>query len=114
MATMYRELLTADERKACWRLGALAKFAEAGVRVGDIDKAVKVAGIPASAATLLSPVGMAKAVATVAVLTGVPLGVAAHVVGRRMSQARGKEKEMTEQAQFYRNATAQLEQGLSQ
>lgn len=109
---MYRELLTAEERKACWRLGALAKFAEHGIRPAGIDRAVKVAGIPAGAATLLSPVGMAKAVATVAVLTGVPLGVAAHVVGRRIGQARGKEKELTEQAQFYRNATAQLEQGL--
>lgn len=109
MANQMRELLTATERAACWRLGAYAKFAAAGIRPSQIDAVIaKKAGV----ADVVSPTNMAKTVATVSLLTGVPLGVAAHVVGNRISKARGKEKELQQQAEYYRNAAAQLEQGL--
>ena len=83
------------------------KFAEAGIRPSQIEKVAAGPGAP-----LLSPSGLAKAVVTVAVLTGVPLGIAAHVVGQHVTASRGKEKELQAQTQYYRNAAQQLGSGL--
>lgn len=110
MATMFRELLSPGERAAAWRLGAYSKFAEAGVRPSQVDNHIKQA---AGAGTLASPAGMAKAIATLALLTGVPLGVAAHIVGQRVTATRAKEEDMMTQTKYYRNAAGQLEQGLA-
>lgn len=110
MGTMYKELLSPGERAAAWRLGAFSKFAEIGVRPGQVDEHIKAA---AGAATLVSPAGMAKMIATMAVLTGVPLGVAAHIVGQRVSAVRAKEEDLETQTKYYRNAASQLEHGLA-
>ena len=64
MATTFREVLSPEERRAAWRLGAYAKFASAGIRPSRIDETIKAA---AGSAALLSPTGMAKTIATVAV-----------------------------------------------
>lgn len=110
MATEFRQTLSPAERMAGWRLGAYLKFAEAGIRPSQVDESIKQA---AGAAALFSPTGMAKAIATVAILTGVPLGVAAHVVGKRVRESRGRESELNTQIGYYRNATQQLEGGLA-
>ena len=112
MATQYREVLEPQERLAAFRLGAYLKFASMGVRPSEIDAFVKQAGVGATS-TLLSPPGLAKMVATVAILTGVPLGVAAHVIGKRITGSRGREKELRSQIGYYRNAAQQLETGLA-
>ena len=110
MATMLRQTLTPEERRACWRLGAYAKFAEAGIRPSAVDATVKAA---AGAAALLSPTGMAKMIATVAIVAGVPLGTAAHIVGKQIQKSRGREAELKTQIGYYRNAAGQLENGLA-
>jgi hypothetical protein len=112
MATQYREVLEPQERLAAFRLGACLKFASIGVRPSEIDAFVKQAG-PGATSALFSPTGAAKMVATVAILTGVPLGVAAHVIGKRITGARGREKELQSQIGYYRNASQQLETGLA-
>lgn len=110
MATLFRKTLTPQERAAAWRFGAYLKFAEAGVRPTQVDGHIKQA---AGAAALLSPTGMAKTIATVAILTGVPLGIAAHIVHRRIRDSRGREDELKTQVGYYRNASQQLEGGLA-
>lgn len=112
MSAKFKSLLTADERIAGWKFGFCMKCAEAGIRPSQIDQAIKEAAGP-SAPALLSPTGLAKAIATVAIITGVPLGVAAHVIGRHMTQARGRENELQAQAGYYRNAAQQLGDSLS-
>ena len=106
--TKLSTMLTPAERAASWRLGCLLKFAEAGIRPSGIEKAAGPQGAP-----LLSPSGLAKAVVTVAALTGVPLGIAAHVVDRHIRASRGREKELEQQTQYYRNAAQQLGSGLA-
>ena len=101
-----RAILTHEEKAAALRLGAYIKFAECGVRPSMIKQAV------GDAPPLLSPAGLARAIVTVSVLTGVPLGIAAHTVGRHVAQSRGRERELETQTQYYRNAAQQLGTGL--
>jgi hypothetical protein len=61
----------------------------------------------------MSPGGAAKAVAIVALLGGIPLGVASHVVGRQLTQQKRKEQELQARIDYYRNATRGLESGLA-
>lgn len=110
MATEFRKHLSPGERAAAWRLGAYTKFAEAGVMPSQVDSHImKTAGV----AELVAPTGMAKMIATLSLLAGIPLGVAAHVVGQRVQATRAKEEDLLQQTQYYRNAGDQLEQGLA-
>lgn len=110
MPTEFRSQLSAAERAACWRLGAYTKFAEAGVLPSQVDSYIKkTAGV----AELVAPTGMAKLIATLSLLAGVPLGVAAHIVGQRVTATRAKEEDLLRQTQYYRNAGDQLEHGLA-
>ena len=104
-------ILEPNERIAAFRMGTIAKFAESGVPARDIDKIVKYAA--GTGSPLLSPSGMSKAVVMVSVLTGVPLGIAAHVVDQHIRASRGKEKELQTQIGYYRNAAQQLGTGLA-
>lgn len=109
MHTMFRQLLSPEERVACWKLGMHTKFADAGVPVSRIDETIKLA---APTTPLFSVGGAAKAIMAMSLLTGIPLGIAAHVVGQRISATRNKEQELNAQVGYYRNATKQLEGGL--
>lgn len=90
------------------KFGAYRAFAESGVPVSDIDKLVKHAADP-----MLSPGGVMKSIVAMSLLTGVPLGIAAHVVGNRITRERGREKELRAQAAYYRNASQQLSRGMA-
>ena len=109
MSTMFKQLLTAEERVACWKLGMHTKFADAGIAPSKIDETIKEA---AGETPLFSVGGAAKAIMAVSLLTGIPLGIAAHVVGQRISATRSKEQELNSQVGYYRNAARQLEGGL--
>ena len=108
MKPEYTKLLTPAERAASMRLGALLKCAEHGIPPDKIDETIKTAGID------VSPGGIAKAVFLTAILGGVPLGVAAHAIGKRITGEKTKERELKEKIRFYREATRGLEQGLAQ
>ena len=105
-------ILTPQERASALRMGMYLGFADKGVNPSQIDAFVKSAE-GAAAASWLSPTGLAKAVIAVSVLAGVPLGIAAHVVGRHVRDARGRESELKAQTGYYRNAAQQLETGLA-
>lgn len=104
-------ILSPDERVAAWRLGTYLKFADAGIPASRINDVYKAAAIGTS--PVLSPSGLAKMVVTVAALTGVPIGIAAHAVDRHIRNSRGKEKELELQTDYFRNAAQQLEAGLA-
>ena len=110
MTTLFKQLLTPEERVACWRLGMHTKFADSGIPPSQINETIKIA---APTTPLFSVGGAAKAIMAVSLLTGIPLGIAAHVVGNRISATRSKEKELDSQIGYYRNATQQLEGGLA-
>lgn len=100
------EYLTPEERAAAMKFGAYQKFAEARVPFQAIDTVVK------QALELPSASGVAKSVIALSVLTGIPIGIAAHVIGNRVTKERGREKELTTETGYYRNASHQLQRGL--
>lgn len=96
-----RDHITPQEREAAWKLGATIQY-------GTMDKSAAVQ-IP----DILSPAATLKGVATVALVTGIPIGTLAHIVGQKVSASRAKERRLMEEAQYYRNAGKQLEYGLA-
>lgn len=46
-------------------------------------------------------------------ITGIPVGILAHVVHRKIKQRKLKEQELDEQLEYYRNAANGLEAGLA-
>ena len=103
----YITLLSPAERAGAMKLGALMKLADAGIRADDIDDRIKSAGVS------VSPSGIAKTIAIVSVLGGVPLGAAAHIVNRSIADQKNKEIELKEKIKYYRDATQGLETGLA-
>ena len=95
----YLDHLTPAERGACVKLGAMLKCSELGVKQSAISE-------------VISPENLMKSVAVVSLLGGVPLGVAAHIIGRRITGTENRERELQEKIKYYRNATRGLETGL--
>ena len=93
----YTQLLTPEERVAGIRAGStlIAKQAD----FGGISEA---------------PANIAKAIAATALLTGIPMGIAAHLVGRHVTSTRLKEKELQERIGYFRDATQNMERGRAQ
>jgi hypothetical protein len=85
------------------------RFAEAGIAPSRIDEMVKSGALP----SIISPGGMAKFVGAVALLTGIPAGIIAHMFHRRVRDDRHQEKEMKQRISYYRDASQGLEQGLA-
>jgi hypothetical protein len=104
MKPEYIKLLSPAERAASMRMGALMKFAEYGVPQDKIDHVVKQAAINLSPTKLLL---------TVSLLGGIPLGVAGHLIDRKITEQKAKERELREKIKFYREAAGGLERGLA-
>ena len=100
----YTKVLTQDERMACMRFGALLKCAEYGLHPKDVDGLVKQATI--------SLTDTAQGIAAMAVLSGIPIGIIAHIAGQHISGQRAQERELEEKVKYYRNATQGLGAGL--
>ena len=97
----YANWLSPDERLAAIRQGYLVKCAESGVT----KAAVSVLGTLDSAT---------KAVLVGSVLTGIPMGVMAYAINRRLSRKRQQERELQERIEFYNEAAHDLESGLAE
>jgi len=102
MKPEYIQLLTKEERAGAMKLGAMMKMAQAGMRPSE-----------KAAAIAVSPGGVAKTIIAVSLLAGIPVGIAAHVVGKQINKQRAEEKELKEKIKFYRNATQTMESGLA-
>jgi hypothetical protein len=91
----YTQLLTPAERAAGIRAGAML------VKQADFS-------------VMDAPTSAAKFVAATALLTGIPMGIAAHLVGRHLNTTRLKERELKERIGYFRDATSNMERGLAQ
>jgi len=72
----------------------------------DVDKLVK------NAQWYNIPATMLKVVAGLALVTGVPIGIAAHVIDRHINSERQKERELQEKIKYYQNAVGGIQTGL--
>ena len=103
----YNKYLTPTERAQCLLFGALMKCAEHNVSPKQFGRLVK------SADVLDAPTAAMKTIAGIALITGIPIGIAAHVVGQHVNRERQKERELKEQIKYYRNTVGGLESGLT-
>ena len=108
-ATSWIRCLTPEERAGAMRLGMYLKCSEYGLAPHQIDGVMKTAAM--GIADTIG--GASKLTVALALLTGVPLGIASHIIGRRITQQRKKETELQHQTHFYRDATQNLEAGLA-
>lgn len=100
----YIDALTRDERAAAMKLGAALALCEHG------SMAKTAFGAPGGGGVLD---GVAKAIITTSIITGVPLGIASHMIGRGVSANRRREREQLARIKYYRDASRQLESGLT-
>lgn len=112
MLNSYRKLLTPKEQMAMFKIAMSAELA--GASLADKTAGVRGAATAAGVAALPS-VGMnaLKTVAAVSVILGVPLGVAAHAVGRQSKVTDNKERDALDRVRRYRSAAKELERGLA-
>ena len=107
----YTQALTPQERASCIKAGMQLCLAANGISDEQAlvmhKKGQFVSGVGAGVE------GVAKTILAVSVLTGVPLGIAAHMIGRQVSAKRRSESEQIKRIGYYRNATKQLESGLA-
>ena len=92
------DLLSRDEVESCAMTGAAIDAAGFGKRAQFLPQLVD-----ASVKTLLYG----------SLVTGVPLGVVAHALHRRIKEKRLKERELDQQIDYYRNAATNIEHGLA-
>lgn len=91
----YAQLLTPAERAAGLRAGGALVAKQANFAFSEV------------------PTNAAKAIAATALLTGIPMGIAAHLIDRHVTSERTKERELKERIGYFRDATSGMERGLA-
>ena len=104
----YNKYLTPDERAQCLKFGALMKCAEHNVQPVELERMIEKHG-----AWYDMPSSALKVVAGLALVTGIPVGVAAHVIGNQITKERAKERELKEQIKYYHNTVGGIQSGLA-
>jgi hypothetical protein len=107
----YTRILSRDERAAAVRTGMLLKAASHGGRPADLDHLLK----QGDDNFLESGFDIGtKAIIYGSLLTGIPIGIMAHMIHSKTKQVRGKEREMQSRIDFYNQAAQDIETGLAQ
>ena len=116
-----KNFITDEDRLAAWKFGSASKVAEMGMT--QAEAAAKLRNLVPGTETektadggtilkILNPVNIAKAIAAVSIIGGIPVGVAAHAFDKRMSKVKNDEKKLELEADYYRDASSQLEDGM--
>ena len=105
MKAPYISILSEKERLAAMKLGASYKLAE--------HQGLVKTALPSSQDLIGYPVGAAKAIAALSLIAGVPIGIAAYMIGRKVKGQNIQDTEMEEKIKYYRNAAESLERGLA-
>jgi len=105
----YISNMSAEERGACMRAGAIMKMAHLRINPKQSDAMIKKAlGLGGAMDAT------AKTVVVGALLTGIPVGIMAHMVSKKVNDVKRKERELGQKIDYYRQATQGLESGLAQ
>ena len=99
----YVDILTPAERQEALETGIKLACMRNGIKLGD------------GAADWFSkiPEAIGKTMLTVSVMTGVPLGIASHLVSRAMKSDEIAQREQRAKIKYYRDVTNELSQGLT-
>lgn len=105
----YISNMSTQERAAYMRAGALLKAAHLQIPPENADSAIK------SAFSLGDTLdATAKTIVVGSLLTGIPVGIMAHMMSKKIGDVKRKERELTQQIGYYRDAAQALESGLAQ
>lgn len=104
---LYTQLLSKEERADCLLTGMMLK----GASVGASFDQVKQAGL-GSAIAGTADFGT-KAVIATSLLTGIPAGIVAHLLHKRIKKQDIKEQELLNKDEYYRDAADLIEDELA-
>jgi hypothetical protein len=107
-AAPYTKWASPQERVAGIRQGALHRCLADCIRPSEVGRVVKTAAGPAGALDTTL-----KMILVSSLLTGVPIGIAAHHINRKVKEDREKERELKARIGFYNDASGDLEAGLA-
>jgi len=104
MKPVYTQVLSREERENAINLGMVTKAASVSAQV----KEASVSSILGSVADLGT-----KGIVVGSLVTGIPLGIMAHIMHSKVKQVRQKEKDVDKQIGFYQDATDSMERTLA-
>lgn len=108
MTPIYKQILGFEKHEQFFKQGvalAASSLGMTAVQVKQADNAVNtITGLgDLSARTLLAA----------SLVTGVPIGILAHVVGKKITERSAKELELKDQVGYYRNASQDIEREMA-
>jgi hypothetical protein len=101
MKPVYTQVLSREERSQAINVGMITKTAS-------VAKNASISSILGSVADLGT-----KGVVVGSLVTGIPLGIMAHIMHNKVKQVRQKEKDMDAQIDYYNNASGSIERTLA-
>lgn len=106
---MFSDYLSPKERMDCIKAGALSYAGMLDAEIGPLQQVKSAEG-----SAVAGGINAAKALWVLAAAgAGIPLGVFAHVMGRRISGKRLREEELKEKIKLYQTAADEMASGLS-
>ena len=105
----YISNMSARDRGALVRAGAILKLAHLQLPPQEAGELIKQSVTFGGALD-----ATAKTVVVGALLTGIPVGIMAHMVAKKVNDVKRKERELGQKIDYYRQATQGLESGLAQ
>jgi hypothetical protein len=104
MKPLYTQVLSREERAQAINVGMITKSAAVSGQI----KEASIASILGSLADLGT-----KGVVVGSLVTGIPLGIMAHIMHNKVKQVRQKEKDMDAQIDYYDQAAGSIERTLA-
>ena len=109
MIPPYQKLLSPEEHEACIKQGMILTAVSAAQIGPEMKKVAQM-----TVGNTLASVGTVgdystRMLMTLSVVTGVPIGILAHVVGKKLGERRAEERGMEDEAKYYHNAAKGLE-----
>lgn len=105
----YINSMSKETRAELVRAGVLLKMAHLQIPPEHADTVIKQAVNFGSAVD-----ATAKTVVVGALLTGIPVGIMAHMIGKKVKEVKIKERELSQKIDYYREAAQGLESGMAQ
>ena len=104
MKPVYTQIMHPEERGQAIRAGMTTKAAS----VAAYDKEASVSSVLGSIADLGT-----KGIVVGSLVTGIPMGILAHMVHSKVKQVRQQEKDLDQQIGYYRDAASSMERTLA-
>lgn len=111
----FRDFLTPEEREACWRAGFIRKLASNGVSLSEAGMEKDALSIENSVKTIWNAgKDLAKGTIALGLVSGIPLGILTHFIGRALSKDNKEVERLTKTRDTYIDVVEGLKRKLQQ